>query len=183
MTNARHLEPAALYRRCDPAQFRFGTTAELADLDFAIGQQRAHNAVQFGLGIRREGYNLYVMGPAGAGKRTLVRQSLERVKERDAGLFDWAYVNNFAQPHRPLALALPAGRGRQLRQDMRQLVEELGTAIPAAFESDEYRTRVEQIDAEFSSRQEGALTELNKDAASESIGLLRTPTGFSPSAP
>ena len=179
MTPPRRLEPSALYRRCDPEQFRFATTAELPDLDAAIGQERARTAVQFGLGIRREGYNLYVMGPAGAGKRTLVRQSLEREKGRESTLLDWAYVNNFAQPHRPQALALPAGRGRQLHQDMRQLVGELGTAIPAAFESDEYRSRVEQIDAEFGSRQENALTELNKDAARESIGLLRTPTGFS----
>jgi len=79
------------------------------------------------------------------------------------------YVNNFGQPHKPLALALPAGRGRQLRQDMRQLVEELGTAI-RPFESDEYRSRVEQIDAEFNERHEGALTELGKEAASQNIG-------------
>jgi lon-related putative ATP-dependent protease len=179
MGNSLKLMPAALYRHCDPAQFKFATTAELPDLDVAIGQERARNAVDFGLGIGYQGYNLFVMGPAGSGKRTLVRNSLEQESHRPAGLLDWAYVNNFAQPHKPLAVSLPAGRGRQLRQDMRQLVEELGSAIPAAFESDEYRTRVEQIDTEFSTRQETALTELGKEAASHNIGLLRTPTGFS----
>ncbi len=168
-----------LYRRCDPAQFKFETTADLPDLDEAIGQERARNAVDFGLGIARQGYNLFVMGPAGSGKRTLVRKSLERETPEGSKPLDWVYVNNFAQPHKPLALSLPVGRGRQLRQDMRQLVEELGSAIPAAFESDEYRTRVEQIDAEFNERQENALTGLGKEAASQNIGLLRTPTGFS----
>ena len=179
MSKARKLEPAALYRPCDPAQFKFETTADLPDFDEAIGQERARNAVDFGLDIARQGYNLFVMGPAGSGKRTLVRKSLEGEAHRQKKPLDWVYVNNFAQPHKPLALALPAGRGRQLRQDMRQLVEELGTAIPAAFESDEYRSRVEQIDAEFNERHEGALTELGKEAASQNIGLLRTPTGFS----
>ena len=173
------LAPAVLYRHCDPAQFKFATTAELPDFDAAIGQERARNAVDFGLGIARQGYNLFVMGPAGSGKRTLVRNSLEQEAHRQARLLDWVYVNNFAQPHKPLAVSLPAGRGRQLRQDMRQLVEELGSAIPAAFESDEYRTRIEQIDAEFGARQETALTELGKEAAGHNIGLLRTPTGFS----
>ena len=112
-------------------------------------------------------------------KRTLVRNSLEGQTRPPAQLLDWVYVNNFAQPHKPLALSLPAGRGQQLRQHMRQLLEELGAAIPAAFESDEYRTRVEQIDAELGERHESALTELGKEAASHNIGLLRTPTGFS----
>ncbi|HSN39965.1 MAG TPA: Lon-like protease helical domain-containing protein, partial [Burkholderiales bacterium] len=165
MSKPRELETAVLYRRCDPAQFKFETTADLPDLDEAIGQERARNAVDFGLGIARQGYNLFVMGPAGSGKRTLVRKSLERETPERSKPLDWVYVNNFAQPHKPLALSLPVGRGRQLRQDMRQLVEELGSAIPAAFESDEYRTRVEQIDAEFNERQENALTGLGKEAA------------------
>lgn len=179
MDTPRKLEPAELYRRCDPAQFKFETTADLPDADVAIGQARARDAVDFGLGIARQGYNLYVMGPAGSGKHALVRASLEQQARPQPQLLDWVYVNNFGQPHKPLALSLPAGRGRQLRQHMRQLLEELGAAIPAAFESDEYRTRVEQIDAELNERHEAALTELGKEAASHSIGLLRTPTGFS----
>ncbi len=174
----QRLDPAVLYHRCDLAQFGFATTAELPDLAGQIGQQRARDAVAFGLGIQRQGYNLFVMGPAGAGKHALVRQYLEREPAPASPLLDWVYVNNFAQPHKPLALALPAGRGLSLKQDMRRLVEELGAAIPAAFESDEYRSRVEQIDAEFSARQDKALGELGKDAAGENIGLLRTPTGF-----
>ena len=175
---ARRIDASSLYRHCDPDEFAFTTTAELPDLAEAIGQTRARDAVAFGLGIQRQGYNLFVMGPAGAGRHTLVRRWLDQDQSRARPLLDWVYVNNFVQPHRPLALSLPAGRGQSLRQDMRQLVEELGTAIPAAFETDEYRTRVEQIDAEFSGRQEAALAELGKDAAHENIGLLRTPTGF-----
>ncbi|MFN7087667.1 MAG: Lon protease family protein [Burkholderiales bacterium] len=179
MGKPQKLGPSVLYHRCDPAQFKFETTAELPDFDGEIGQQRARGAVEFGLGIARHGYNLFVMGPAGSGKRTLVRRHIEQGERLAPPLLDWVYVNNFEQPHKPVALSLPAGRGRQLREDMQQLVEELGSAIPAVFESDEYRTRIEQIDAEFNERQENALTELGKDAASRNIGLLRTPTGFS----
>lgn len=179
MGSTKPLGPAQLYHRCDLAQFDFATTAELPELKEMIGQDRARDAVEFGINVDRQGYNLFVMGPSGTGKHALVRQFLERKAAGDGKPLDWAYVNDFAQPHKPLALALPAGRGQQLKNDMRQLVEELGSAIPAAFESDEYRSRVEQIDAEFNERQEQALGGLGDDAAKQSIGLLRTPTGFS----
>src|SRR3990172_8011775 len=101
------LSVAMLARRCDPAQFSFNTTAELADLDRTIGQERAAAAVDFGVGMAREGYNLFVMGPAGTGRHTLVRKVLA---ERAGGLPpspDWVYVNNFEQPHKPVAISLP----------------------------------------------------------------------------
>ncbi len=179
MTSLKAIDAALLYHRCDPQELAFETTAELPELTVAPGQQRAGDAVEFGINIARQGYNLFVMGPAGAGKHALVRQSLERKAASGAVPLDWAYVNNFAQPHKPLALALPAGRGQQLKHDMQQLMEELSLAIPAAFESDEYRSRFGQIDGEFNQRQEKALGELGKDAASQNIGLLRTPGGFS----
>ena len=37
--------------------------------------------------------------------------------------YDWCYVNNFQQQHRPAALRLPAGVGRRLQHDMAQLIE------------------------------------------------------------
>lgn len=178
MNDTLKLAPVALCMRCDPAQFAFDTTAELPDAAGAVGQARAREAVSFGLGIRRQGYNLFVMGSAGTGKHTLVQQYLKKPPADPACRQDWVYVNNFPLPHKPLALALPAGRGRQLREDMQRLVEELGAAIPAAFESEEYRSRNEQIEADFSGRQQAAFAELGKDAEKESIGLLRTPSGF-----
>ncbi|MCC6610573.1 MAG: AAA family ATPase [Burkholderiales bacterium] len=176
------IEPLAadrLTHRCDPAVFRFATTAELGPLDDVIGQERAARAVDFGISIARDGYNLFVMGAPGSGKHTLVRRAISRRAERAERPSDWVYVNNFQTPHRPLALALPPGRGNALRRDMAKLVEELRGAIPAIFESDEYTARVEAIDAEFTERHERAFGALGAEAAEQKIALLRTPSGFS----
>jgi hypothetical protein len=168
-----------LAHRCDPSQFQFATTAELADLAKIVGQDRAAAAVEFGIGIERHGYNLFVMGPAGSGKHTLVKQYLaERVREA-AKSSDWVYVNNFSRPHQPIAIELPPGRGMALREDMRHVVDELRSTIPAVFESDEYSAKVEQIDSEFNERHEHAFSELGAEASREGIALLRTPAGFS----
>lgn len=178
MSTIPPLSPAQLYRSCDPEQFTFTTTAELENLSEIIGQTRALDAIRFGSDIRREGYNLFVMGPQGTGKHTFVTQFLEEKAKREPVPDDLCYVNNFAQPHMPIALLLPAGTGAKLCQSMRLLVEELRAAIPGAFESEDYRAKAEEIQTDFSAREEKAIQELGDEAQARQIALLRTPNGF-----
>ncbi|HMA13122.1 MAG TPA: ATP-binding protein [Steroidobacteraceae bacterium] len=174
------LSPDRLYRSCDAERFTFTTTAELDDLTEGIGQMRAIDAAHFGIGMRHAGYNLYVMGPPGSGKRFLIRQLLDRrVVEEEAKPADWCYVHNFTQPHKPRALQLPAGMGTRLHTDMQQLLAELQATIPAVFEGEEYRRRLDQIDEEYSERQTQAFGEVADEAGKHNITLLRTPNGFS----
>ena len=172
------LNPRQLYHRCDPAQFKFKTPAELADQADIVGQARAVDAVRFGIGMRREGYNLFAFGPAGVGKHTLVRGFIEKQAAAEPTAPDWCYVNNFDQPHKPHALQLPPGQGVALSRDMEQLVEDMGSVIPAAFESEDYRTRKQVIENALKERQEGAFGVLQQRAEARGIALLRTPEGF-----
>jgi lon-related putative ATP-dependent protease len=178
VTAPQPIPAAALVRRCDPAAFPFETTAALDAPFGVVGQGRAAQALAFGIGVAHEGYNVFVMGPAGSGKRFLVQDTLAERARRIAPSSDWVLVNNFAVPHRPIAIELPAGRGAGLKRDMERLVEELRATIPAVFESEEYAHRVERIDAEFAERHEKTLAGLGQDAAREGIALLRTPAGF-----
>jgi lon-related putative ATP-dependent protease len=178
MPKLGRLPPSQLAQRCDPAQLPFADTSELADLEDSFGQARAQRAIEFGVGIGREGYNLFVLGPPGAGKQSLLRQVIGRQAAAAARPNDWCYVNNFDHPHQPRALRLPPGRGAKLRDAMRKLIDELLAAIPAIFDSDEYRARTEQIDAEFSERHDKAFAALADQASAQDIALLRTPTGF-----
>jgi predicted ATP-dependent protease len=178
MTTPLPLESHQLYHPCDPEQFTFQTTAELEDLTEIIGQMRAMDALRFGAGIRHEGYNLFVLGPSGIGKHSMVRQFLETRAGDEHKPDDWCYLNNFAQPHKPQALRLPSGRGVELRRRMEQLVDYLRAAIPALFEGDEYRARTEAIQEEFNTRQEQVFKELGDDAGKQQIVLLRTHDGF-----
>jgi len=172
------LEPAALFSPCDVQAFRFDTTAELEDLGEIIGQPRAVDAVKFGIGIRREGYNLFALGPAGSGRRSLVQRYAEQHAAGEPLPPDWCYINNFQQSHKPRMLALPAGRGVALQKDMEQFIEDLHGAIPAVFESSEYRTRAQSIEEEINERQEDALKRIQENAESKNIALIHTPTGF-----
>lgn len=173
------LAPEQLRRTCDPSQFGFATTADLDVGHDVPGQRRASQALEFGVGMRQPGYNLFVAGPPGVGRRTLVERMLKDQPPPDGRLSDWCYVNNFADPQRPIALALPAGRGPQLRDDLAQWVKELRDAIPAAFDTDEYRDRIGRIDTEFHERQHQGFEAIGERAAADGIALLRTPSGFS----
>src|SRR3989338_10083832 len=104
-----------LAHRCDAGQFAFATTDELEDIGVIPGQERASEAIELAVGIDREGYNLFVMGPAGCGRHTLVRQKIEARAKRAPRPSDWIYANNFAHPHRPIAIGLPPARRVLLR--------------------------------------------------------------------
>ena len=179
MTTLQPLSPDRLYRPCDVERFTFTTTAELDDLTEGIGQMRAIDAAHFGIGMRHAGYNLYVMGQPGSGKRTLIRQLLDHRVAKEAKPADWCYVHNFSQPHKPRAIQLPAGMGARLHADMQQLVAELQATIPAVFEGEEYRQRLSQIDEEYGERQTQAFVAVGDEAGKQGITLLRTPNGFS----
>lgn len=172
------LKPELLCWRCDPAQFDFQTSSELPDLDEIIGQSRALDAVRFGIGIRRQGYNLFVLGPPGVGKQTIVQRFLQQTSAAEPTPCDWCYVNNFDEPNKPNAIALPAGRGAKFRDDMAELLEDLRTAIPAALEIPEHKQRIEQIETEAKETQEAAFQALAEKAYSQQIQMIRTPAGF-----
>jgi lon-related putative ATP-dependent protease len=178
MAIVQPLKAEQLCQTCDGSQFDFETTAELEDLNEIIGQERAVGAVQFGIGIRREGYNLFALGPSGTGKRTTISQFLDQKAAAEPVPHDWCYVNNFELSHQPRALRLPPGQGVVLYKDMEQLIEELRTAIPAAFESEDYRTRRQEVEEEFKERQEQAFGEVQQQAQERSIALIRTPAGL-----
>jgi len=147
-------------------------------LEDTPGQARAEDALAFGVGMRREGYHLFAMGPEGYGRHSLVRSRLEAEARRREAPADWCYVYNFDAPHRPRALKLPAGRANAFRDAMARLVEDLAAAIAAAFETDEYRNRHREIETELAERQERALNDLGERARADGIALVRTPSGF-----
>jgi predicted ATP-dependent protease len=179
------LAPAALSRRCDPAAFDFETTAEIESLTEIVGQPRAVAAMRFGVGIAREGFNIFALGQSGVGRHVLVRRFLEAEAAQRPVPDDICYVHNFDQPHKPRVLRLPAGTGVRLRDDMAALIEDLRASLPAAFESEEYQTRRHVVEEHIKEQGEQAFGDLGKRARERGFAMLRTPGGlvFAPLKP
>jgi lon-related putative ATP-dependent protease len=164
---------------CDAKQFDFETTNDLETLSDIIGQDRALEAIRFGLGMSSEGYNLYVLGPPGVGKFTAVNQYLQDMAQRGPVPTDWCYGNNFKDASKPIRIELPPGRGVILRQDMQHLVEDLKTAIPQAFDTDEYKARAQQIETDLQQKQENVFRALHDAAKAKDVKLYQAAEGFS----
>lgn len=172
------LKAEQLYTVCCADAFDFKTTQDVKPLDGVIGQARAVESIRFAIGMRHDGYNLFAFGPEGTGKSSTVLRFLEHEAKKEAVPSDWCYVNNFADPHKPHALALPAGKACPLRDDMEHLVEELQGALPAAFESEDYTQRKEALEDELKKQHEGAFTKLQERATESQVALVRTPMGL-----
>lgn len=178
MTAGHELSPDQLYQACDPASLPFHTTADLEDLQGTLGQQRALDALEFGVDMRHGGYNLYVMGSPGLGKQFAVRTLLEQRAAAAAVPPDWCYVHNFRYPQKPRVLRLPAGVGARLQDDLRRFVRELLVVLPAAFDTDEYRARMQELGDEFKGREDALFTAVAEEATKNRILVVRTPAGY-----
>ena len=172
------LPPQALRRDPSPLLPKFKSTEEVTAASSVIGQDRALAAIEFSAGMQHNGYNLFVMGPAGVGRHSVLTQFLEERSKAAPTPADWVYVHNFQTPHQPNALELPTGRGTELKRRMESLIEELNSSIPSIFESDEYRTRRNAIRTEIEQRHETVFESLRKKAVEKDIVMMQTPQGF-----
>jgi lon-related putative ATP-dependent protease len=175
---ARRLKPDELSRPCVPATLGFASTAELPPMDTMIGQERALTATLFGIRMKHPGYNLFVLGLPATGKTRTMRRLLGQTAEAEPAAADHCYVHNFADPYRPTALELPAGRGRELRDEMARLVEECKARLPKAFEGEEFERQKSRIFEELARRQHAEIERLEAEARAAGFAVLRTPSGF-----
>jgi lon-related putative ATP-dependent protease len=167
-----------LFRPADLSALAFQTTADLAPIDGLVGQQRALDALGFGTRIRTPGFNLFVIGPSGARMQQAVEAVLKKAPAPETRPDDWVYVNNLVDPQKPVAIRLPTGRAVVFRDAMNHLIDDLKTALPAVFESEEYQSRRNAIDQAFQTKQGEAFSELRDKAGKQNIVILRTPMGF-----
>lgn len=173
------LSAAELYHPCDPAQLPFDSLEELEPLADHFGQDRAVEALEFGLEIGHEGFNVFLLGSTGVGKRELLETMLAGDDLSQRGeLSDWCYVNNFENPDHPVALRLPPGNGNQLRRDMAEAVETLLAIMPATFQSDEYQAQVQVLGEEYQEREKEAFRSLAEKASEHNVAMIQTPSGY-----
>jgi lon-related putative ATP-dependent protease len=167
-----------LRRTADPRLLGCDTSAEMRPLEIIIGQERATRSLDFGLGIRELGFNIYVAGLHGTGRTTAVKRFLKEVAKQEPVPRDCCYVNNFREPYRPRALRLPPGRAKELQADMKDLVEGAQRELSRAFESDEYALKKEQTVKAIQQQRDELFVGINERARKEGFMIQPTPIGL-----
>jgi len=169
--------------QCDPTCFHFECTNDLPRLTEFIGQDRAARAVDFGLSMHEDGYNIYVAGLTGNGKTSMVKTYIERLIEegRRKGdafkLDDWCYLHNFKEPDRPRVASLPQGKGKTFRDQILQLLAKVREEVAKAFSSDDYKSQAKKVVEEGRAEQQKIFEEVAEKAHSEGFLFQMTPMG------
>ncbi|HCP29235.1 MAG TPA: ATP-dependent protease, partial [Pseudomonas sp.] len=167
------LAPEALTRRFSPEQFAFTNTDDLEPFRGVLGQERAVEALQFGVAMPRPGYNVYVMGEPGTGRFSFVKRYLKAEGKRQQTPSDWLYVNHFDDTREPRALELPSGSAGDFIADMNGLIDNLLATFPAVFEHPSYQQKKGAIDRAFNQRYDRALDVIERASLEKDVALYR----------
>ncbi|MBI2885859.1 MAG: AAA family ATPase [Chloroflexi bacterium] len=177
MSHPLEVPPDALRLTCDPAALSFETTEEVAPVIGTVGQDRALDALDFGLEIGTTGYNLFVAGIPGSGRATTVLSRIEQLAKTLPTPGDWCYVHNFRDAYRPQALELPPGMGDKLATDMNNLIAACRREIPRVFQSDAYQQRRQQLLTELDRQRDHLFHELDDEARQRGLTVQIGPAG------
>jgi len=175
---AQQLPVEKLRKKTDIDALGFSTTEEISKLDEFVGQKRAVSAISFGLEVESKGYNIFVLGNPGSGRTTYSLERLRTAAKKRPAPDDWVYVYNFDDPGQPLAVNLPAGKGKALGTAFEELLEELKVSISKAFEKSQYEDAKAQLVKEFQEEVNQLMEDVKSWAAEKEFALKRTPQGF-----
>jgi lon-related putative ATP-dependent protease len=167
-----------LYNQCDTETFAFMTTDELPVPAGTIVQDRALNAIDFGLSLDSTGFNLFILGESGTGKMATIRTILSERAAKEPVPADWCCVYNFREPDAPLAISLEPGLAVVFQKDMEELLHVLRIEIPRIFDSKEYEKQRNRIIEGAQLKQKEIFTGLEEEAASKGFSVRKSVTGL-----
>ena len=178
MKNKNELNYKQLKMTCNPEVFKFETTQELEPIQTGIGQDRGIKALEFGIQVDVKGYNLYIEGPSGVGKTMYTKNYLDKIATKKKTPSDWCYIYNFDNPNEPIAVSLPAGQGKQFKEDMAGFIKEIRKDIQKTFNADDFEKEKALIKQEFEAKRSALLEKLNEEASKYNFQVKSAQNGI-----
>ena len=148
------------------------STKRIKPLNNFLGQDRARASVEAGISLPYSGYNIFAVGTAGLGKRTMIKRLLQLHAKSMPTPNDWVYVNNFKNPRQPIALRFPAGQGTKFQNALQQTWQIILKQLERRFSAESYHNRIERIRQDTGDVQQQALIELTKEGQELDLKLI-----------
>ena len=165
MKNQYELSHRSLKSTCNPNLFKFETTDSLEPITTGIGQDRGIKALEFGLNVDINGYNLYIEGPSGVGKTMYTKHYLDTISKKKKVPQDWCYVYNFDNPNEPIAISLPAGQGKDFRDAMDRFIKDIKHDIKETFNNEDFEKEKALIKQEYDEKRSELMDRLNQTSS------------------
>lgn len=182
MKRIKELKYTDLKNDCPLSAFKFKTSNELETYNGIIGQERALEAVKTAMQIYQKGFNLYVCGNVGMGKTAYVLSVVNKLAKSQKIPNDICYIYNFDNPNEPLALSLPVGQGRMLKEDMNKFITAIRNELLKSFGSSDVEKEKKVIVSEYEQKKNEIMKKFDEYTTSEGFKIKTTETGiyFSP---
>lgn len=156
----------------------FDNSSEISPYEDIIGQDRATEAIDLGLMINKKGYNIYVAGSTGTGKRSyLIKKIIEYAKDKPSPL-DWCYVYNFLDGNKPTAISLRSGSAYEFKEDIEGFINELFEWVPKYFSLEEYEKERNSIIERYQKSILHLADKLHEESKIMSFSVKSTNEGF-----
>lgn len=178
MSIPRELTAEELRKECDASIFKFNKTDELTVEDKVIGQERALKAIDFGLNVNDEWFNLYVSGIQGTGRNTAILRAVEKIAKEKKIPDDICYLHNFDKPDEPKFLKISAGWGCELKHDVEEFIKDFESEIRKAFLSEDYEKHRKALIDKFKEKKDRLGAELEEFVKDKGFVLDQSLTGF-----
>jgi len=178
--NIHHPELSAeeLRTTIDPETLPFEDTSSLdPPRDKVLGQKRATDALLFGMGMKTDGYHIYIAGPRKTGLTYIAKTYVEEQAKKDPTPPDWCYVYNFKEPDRP-KIRLSPGMGKSLKKDMEEIVESIKSSVTELFDSDEFKTKEKDVESQYESKKRQMIDDLSRKCKEEGFLLQVSQAGM-----
>jgi len=138
-----------------------------------IGQGRAMEALRMGIEIRARGYNVFVTGTPGTGRRTAALRAIRGYQPPRLQLRDVAFAFNFRRPHEPVALSFPAGGARLFKEDLHRFIENVKKLVRLQLESDDFKSRQAALASAWDAEENERLATFEAGLAAEGFRVLQ----------
>ncbi len=143
-----------------------------------LGQNRAQEALAFGVAMKNRGYNIFVMGQPSTGRLSMITKTLHQRSKQQESPPSYAYVDNFNKPREPIIIKLPAGYGEIFSKDIELLIDNLLATFPAIFESPLYQQKKTAIERKFNQKYTQAIDKVDKKSRTLDVALYREGEGI-----
>lgn len=172
------LSPDKLRWQCNVDAFKCESTETAKPLDGILGQKRAITAIEDGLDMDSPGYNIFVSGVSGSGKMSTIKAMLKKQKKNNKhALNDIIYVNNFKEPRKPHCIKIPAGQAKDLKREMKDVIDTLQKVIPNLFEHEDYKDARNKIIETYREKQKNIFKNLENDIKKENFTMVQVQMG------
>jgi predicted ATP-dependent protease len=157
--------------------FKPGSLSKSFSVFDLTSHARAREALEFALGIRDHGFNVFVLGEDRAGRLTETMAFLEKAISKRPVPDDWVYLNNFRHANEPRPYRLPPGQAVKFAKDMEHLVGRIREALEKAFSSDDFKTQVKAHGDELNRQVNEMFQALRREAEAYGLSLVSLPDG------